>query len=290
MTLHTNTLAILLGTSLLASGAHAAEFMKFNDLLASDTARKQLARGVGLYWLEAKAPPFSQPSLPETYTSTSFSPSPFGGSRRHCVNAFENVLAALIDDAESRGYDLITNVRPVVDGAPLSNVEGFDCKPGYKITMVSVAGILARSEAAAKKFTEAEQASLKVAPRAAAAGAIFLPLEPALLSKEAKTPSGSTPEVHLASPSMPFHQFRFGPDDYADSAELTTEGPEVACRQAVSKALESMKAEAKERKYSMVINVRSRLDGNFSPDFAQFECAVGKKTVSVNCQASLAAK
>ncbi len=283
-------LAATLAVSLIATPIMAAELLELTQLLASESAKETLKQGVAVYWVGQTAPTFSLSSLPETYTSTSFSPSPFGGSRRHCVDAFEKAFLELVKDAKLKGFDTIVDMRPVVNGNPEKEAKEFTCKPGYKITTVSLMGTLAMSEAAAKRVIDGEQSSLTIAARLPAEGAIYLKLEPTL------TPTGTTEAIsksvqaYAASPSPPAYRFRFGPDDYSGDAELTAEGPEAACRRAVAKALEGMAAEAVERKYSMLINIRSNLNSKYSPDYSQFECLVGKKNVSVNLQVTFAAK
>jgi len=286
------TFAIVLAVALssLAHHARATELLDVQQLLSSDAAREVLKQGVTAYGIGQAPPSFRQYSLPETYTATSFSASPFGGSRRHCIDAFENTLRSLIDDAKSRGFDAIVDIRPVVDGAPAADAKAFTCKPGYKITSVSLMGTLAMSDAAFDRLAEAEKRTFVIAPRSAAEGANFFPLPPALASTEAKEAVSKLLAVHPTSSSTPTYRYRFGPDDYSGEAELSADGPEAACRRAVAKALEAMAVEASARKYTMVVNMRSNLNGKFSPDSEQFECEVTKKRVSVSFQATLAAK
>lgn len=286
----TSAIVVALALSSFAQHAQATELLEVQQLLTSESAREVLKQGVTTYWSGQTPPTFKQYSLPETYTATSFSPSPFGGSRRHCVDAFENALRSLIEDAKYRGFDAIVDIRPVVNGAPVANTKVFNCKPGYKITSVSLMGTLAMSDAAFDRLAEAEKASLVVAPRSAADGANFFPLPPALASTAAKEAVSKLLEIHPTSSSTPTYRIRFGPDDYSGEAELGTDGVEAACRRAVAKALEAMSGEATARKYTMIVNMRSNLNGKLSPDYQQFECEVTKKRVSVVFQATLAAK
>jgi hypothetical protein len=149
----------------------------------------------------------SQSHAPDIYTSTSISLCPFGGSRRHCLDALQKSLMSLADDAKLRGHDAVVDIRPAVDAKPSSDAAGFKCKPGCKVTTVSVSGAFAMSEAALCKANEAEAKSLNVVARKPAEGAVFLAADPILSSEKAKAALGADLSVHWGMQAPP-HSYR----------------------------------------------------------------------------------
>jgi uncharacterized protein YbjQ (UPF0145 family) len=272
-----------------ASAAHSAQpsYFKLSELRRSETAKEQANRSVKLFWGDEKAPEFAEMAPPDTYTRSSISLSPFGGSQRHCVDGFEMALTALVDDALARGYDAIINIRPAMDGKPSADATGFYCKPGYKTTEVSLSGTFAMTQAALDRATEQEQRSAVLAPRPPAKGAIFMALGPILSSPEAKSVLGTSIEAY-AGLDAPAYRLRYGPDTYYGEGDLKTLGPEGACKQAVLKALDAMVEVAKEKDLDMVIKVRSFVEEQYPPVSTDVECEIGKKVASVSLRASLA--
>ena len=282
-------LALVL-TSLTIS-AYAAEgtYFKFSELLKADSAEELVDPGVKLYWSTQATPDFSEVARPDVYTRSSISMSPFGGSKRHCVEAFEKTLKAMIEDARSRGYDAVTNIRAMRDGRPSDDPAGFSCKPGYKTTEVPLTGSFAMTSAAAQRAAEAEERSSNLPARPPSAGAIFLPLEPILTSPEAKAILGPDVKAYWGIKAPEYSQ-RYGPDDYSDDADIGKLQSEEACKQAVLKTLSSMVKEAKTRSYDSIVKIRSFLDEQFAPVATDVECQLGKKTASVTLKSSLASK
>ena len=95
----------LMLTSLTFS-AHATEsaaYFKFSELLESDATKDILDPEVKLYFGTQPVLDFAEVARPDSYTRSSISISPLGGSRRHCVEAFQKSLAAMIGDARARG-------------------------------------------------------------------------------------------------------------------------------------------------------------------------------------------
>jgi hypothetical protein len=123
-------------------------YYKLADLLATKSVKENLNPDVSLYLATQPKPDFAELSRPEIYTRSAISLSPFGGSRRHCVEAFERALSAMIRDASNKGYDAIIELQPAVAGQPSSDPEGFGCTPGYKTTEVSLTGTFAMSAVA----------------------------------------------------------------------------------------------------------------------------------------------
>jgi len=286
-----NLLALVLTSSLAVSPVHAAEgtYFKFSELLKSDSAEDLVDPAVKLYWGAQPTPDFPEVARPDVYTRSSISMSPFGGSKRHCVEAFEKTLKAMVDDARGRGYDAITNIRAVRDGKPSDDPLGFSCKPGYKTTEVPLTGSFAMTSAAMQRAAEAEERSAKLPARSPAVGAIFLPLEPILASAEAKAILGPDIKAYWGIKAPEYSQ-RYGPDEYSDDADIGKLPNEDACKQAVLKTLSSMVQEAKTRNFDSIVKIRSFLSEQFAPVTTDVECRLGKKTASVTLQSSLASK
>jgi uncharacterized protein YbjQ (UPF0145 family) len=283
-------LLVLVLTSLTIS-AHAAEatYFKFSELLESDSAKDLLDPAVKLYWGAQATPDFPEVARPDTYTRSGISISPFGGSKRHCVEAFEKALKAMIVDARTRGYDAVINIRAVRDGKPSDDPAGFNCKPGYKTTEVPLMGSFAMTSAATQRAAEAEERSANLPARPPSDGAIFLPLDPILASAEAKAILGQNISAYWGVKAPAYSQ-RYGPDEYSEDADIGKLPNEEACKQAVLKALGSMIEEAKARDFDSIIKIRSFLNGEFTPVTTDVECQLGRRTASVTLQASLASK
>jgi uncharacterized protein YbjQ (UPF0145 family) len=282
-------LAPLLAT-LTLSCAHAADtYFVLSELLSSGSVKEMMEPDVKLYWGAQATPEFAEVARPDTYTRSSISLSPFGGSKRHCVDAFERALKAIISDARSRGYDAIIKLQTVRDGKPAGDEAGFNCKPGYKTTEVSLMGAFAMSAAALQSAAEAEQRSAKQPPRSPVADAMFLPLEPLLSSPEAKALLG--PNIHVyAGLNAPAYSQRYGPDEYSEDADIKSLSKEDACKQAVLNTLRTIAQDAKEKGFDSIIKIRSFHKGQFTPVATDVECLQGKRSVSVTLQASLANK
>lgn len=285
-----NKLFALALTSL-AISAYAADgtYFKFSDLVKGESVEELMDPTVKLYWGAQPTPDFSEVARPDVYTRSSISLGPFGGSKRHCIEAFEKALAAMIEDARIRGYDAITNIRAMQDEKPSDDAEGFNCKPGYKTTEVPLVSSFAMTQAAKQRAAEAEEQSAKLPARSPASGAIFLPLEPILTSSEAKTILGSDIKVYWGIKAPEYSQ-RYGPDQYSEDADIGELGSDEACKQAVLKTLSSMVQDAKTKHYDSIVKIRSFLDGQFAPLPTDVECELNKKTASVSLQFSLTSK
>jgi hypothetical protein len=279
-------LAALLATT---AAQAAEEQFDMKQELASDYLQETLVPGIKLYLGNETTPAFAELTRPDIYTSTSVSLSPFGGSRRHCLDALQKSLRSLASDAKLRGYEAVVDIRPVLDGKPAADASGFKCKPGYKVTTVAVSGAFAMSEAALAKANEAEAASLNLPTRKAAEGAIFLPAQAIITSDKAKAALGPKLSLHWGA-QAPAYSFRYGPDEYEDSAEITKAGAESACHDAVVKVLRAIAEEALSKNYDAIIKLRSRLHGAYAPGTEDIECQVDKKAARVTLQATLAQK
>jgi hypothetical protein len=274
----------------LALTTHAAEErFDLRTELGSSYLKDWLGKEVKLYLADEKPPEFAEITRPDTYSATSFSPSIFGGGRRHCLDAFQKAMKSLVDFAAERGYDAVVDIRPVQEGGTSKEVTTLLCTPGYKITSVSFSGSLAMSAAALQKQTEAEASSIKSHSRKPKDGEIFLPADPIITSPAARAilPEGTS---LFWGAEAPIYTHRHGPDDYSDQAAITSAGTDAACKEATLKVLRQIADEAKSRKYDSIIKVRSRLNGEFPPALADIECLVSKKHVNVTLQATLAQK
>jgi hypothetical protein len=271
--------------------AHAADatYFKFSDLLEANSDDDPLDPPVTLYWGAKPAPEFPEMAHPDSYTRSSISISPFGGSKRHCVEAFQKSLTAMIGDAQAHGYDAIVDIRAVSDGKPSDDPAGFSCKPGYKTTEVSLMGTFAMTSAAMQRMAEAEERSAHLPARPPSKGSIFLPLDPILSSPEAKAVLGPKIDAYWGI-KAPAYSRRFGPDVYSEDADIGKLGDEEACKQAVLKTLGSMVQESTTRNFDSIIKIRSFLDEQFAPVTTEVECQVGKRSASVTLQSSLASR
>ena len=272
---------------LAASTAHSADptYFKLDTLRQADTVKELASGSVKLYWGDEKTPAFAEVAPPDVYTSPSISLSPFGGSLRHCVDAFERALKSLVDDAQARGYDAVIHIRPVMGDKPSTDAQGFYCKPGYKTTEVPLSGTFAMTQAAMDRLLTQEQQA--IAPRPAAKGAVFLPLGSMLTSPEAKAVLGPTINAYPGL-EAPTYRLRYGPDEFHGEAKINGQSPQAACQQAVVDALGSMVETLKEKDLDMIIKVRSHFDDQYAPVPTDVECEVGKKVARVSLMASLA--
>jgi hypothetical protein len=284
-----NLFALLLASLVIsAHAADAAFYFTFSELLEAESARKVLDPAVKLYWAAEAAPDFAETAPPEVFTRSSITAGLFGGSRRHCVQAFEGTLKAMISTARSRGYDAIFDLRAARDRKPTDDPLGFSCKPGYKTTEAPLVGTFAMSAAARQRLVEAEELSAHLPQRQPAEGAIFLPLEPMLSSAQAQAILGSVNAYWGIN--APDYKLRYGPSAYTEDVELGTLEGEEACRQAVHKALDNMVREVKVRDFDSIIKIRSWLGGQFTPVTTDVECRISKKAARVTLQFSMANK
>jgi uncharacterized protein YbjQ (UPF0145 family) len=282
-------LAVVLSALTISAQAADPTYFRFSELLESGSAKDLLDPSVKLYWGAQPTPDFAEVARPDTYTRSSISISPFGGSKRHCVEAFEKALNAMIGDARARGYDAVIDIRAVRDGKPSDDPAGFNCKPGYKTTEVPMMGSFAMTSAAMRRAAEAEERAARPPARPPVAGAIFVPLDAILSSPEATAILGPSIDAYWGIKTPAYSQ-RHGPDEYSEEADIGKLRNEDACKQAVLKTLSSMVQEARTRDFNSIIKIRSFLNGQFAPVATDVECQLGKKTASVTLQASLASK
>lgn len=280
--------ALLLLGVLLATSAVAAdsENMRLSELLSSKKAKKVLGMGVTLYWAGSQAPVFKEYSLPTRYTGKA--DGLLSISRHHCVEAFEDALEGMVEDAENKGYDAIVDLALVIDGQSAPGAQNYTCKLGSRATSVTLSGSFALSDGAIQRVAEEEKESLKVGPRQPAKGAVFLPLEPVLTSPEAKAILGEGLSVDWHFPAQ-HYAIHKGPMEYEGKAEITAAGNEAACKNALLNALGSAATEARAEKYDRIIKVRSYLKDEYAPDLSQFECAISPRGAQVTMHATLAA-
>lgn len=276
----------------LTISAHAADatYFRLSELLASPSVKEFQDPKVKLYWGTQPTPAFREVARPDVYAKSGISLSFSGGSAEHCVEAFEKTLKAMIDDARTRGYDAIINIRVAHDGKPSDDLTGFSCTPGFKTTEVPLISSFAMTSAAFQRAAEAEQRSASVPPRPPAKGAIYLPLEPILTSPEAREILGKELIVHWGIAGTPAYRQRFGPAQYSEDADVRKLGNEGACKQAVLNALNDMVDDAKEKKFDSIIKIRSFLNEQYAPVATDVECELDKKEASVTLQASLISK
>lgn len=283
-------LLILCLTSLTLS-AHAAEsfHLKISELLQSEAAQKSMDPSVRLYWADETTPIFQEVARPDVNTGISISGGLFsGGSKAHCVAAFENALSAMIRSARSAGYDAVVNIRVAPDKRPITDFSGFNCTPGYRTTEVRLWSSFAATSAAVQRMEEAERQSANLPSRAPAKGAIFLPLNSVLASPELKTILGRHVRAYWGLEAPAYDERTSSPDEYSEDVDIGSLGSEEACKQAVLKTLGSMVKEARNEDFDSIIRIRSYLNEQFSPVVTDIECELDKKTASVTLRASMA--
>lgn len=276
----------------LAISAHAADatYFKLSELLGSPSVKEFQVPNVKLYWGTQPTPAFREVARPDVYTRSGLSLGGSSGIGEHCVEAFERTLKAMIEDARTRGYDAIINLRIAYDGKPSDDLTGFTCKPGHWTTEVSLIGSFAMTSAAFQRAAEAEQRSASIPARPPAKGAIYLPLEPILTSPEAREILGKEFIAHWGIAGAPAYSQRFGPEQYSEEADVRKLGNEGACKQAVLNALNDMVDDAKEKRFDSIIKIRSVHKGQYAPVATDVECELDKKEAKVTLQASLISK
>lgn len=283
-------LLILVLTSLAVS-ANAADsfYLKISDLLQSDAAQKSMDPSVRLYWGDAATQTFQEVSRPDFNTGVSISGGLLsGGTKAHCVAAFENALDAMIRSARSAGYDAVINIRAVGDKNGVADATGFNCTPGYRTTEVRLWSSFAATSEAAQRMAMAERQSATVPSRAPAKGAIFLPIDSVLAGPELKSILGRHVRAYWGFDAPAYDERTRSPDEYSEDVDLGNLSSEEACKRAVLKTLGSMVKEARKEDFDSIIRIRSFLNEQFAPVVTDVECELGKKTASVTLRASLA--
>ncbi|HEX5127405.1 MAG TPA: hypothetical protein VFW00_11740 [Rhodocyclaceae bacterium] len=276
----------------LTLSAYAADTLHFTyeEAMSWERTKKILDPSIKLYWVSQPTPELAEKSRPDIYTHSGISVALFGGSAKHCMEAFADDLESMIGDAHERGYDAIVDLQVVHDGKPSSDLLGFECTPGYRTTEVSLSGSFGVTPETARRAEEAEKASIGKAPtrtKPPAKNAIFLPLESVLNSPEAKAILGPDIKVHWGSHNAPAYRERFGPDHYSDDASVKTFGPEGACKQAVLNVLKSMVDDVKEKGYDSIIKITSFVNEQPALADTDFECEVDSKSASVELLGTL---
>lgn len=254
--------------------------------ITSSDFKAQFETEVSLFLSGDKTPKFPEVGRPETYTAVSISLSPFGGSRRHCLDAFQKAVKSMIDTAISHGYDAIFEIKQAESESPKNEPGILKCEPGYKVTTVSISGTMALSASALQRKLDEEHIFINLPSRAPATGAIFIAMDQIFESPEARKILAHGLSAHWGKTSPEF-KHRSGPDDYSDEAEITASGAENACRSATLKALSQIANEAKERNFNAIIKLRSHWEGEYVQP-GTLECLVGKKKAYVTLQATLA--
>jgi uncharacterized protein YbjQ (UPF0145 family) len=283
-------LLILVLTSLVVSANAAESFhLKISDLLQSDAAKKSMDPAVKLYWGDEVIPTLQEVARPDTNTGVSLSGGLLsGGSKAHCVAAFENALDAMIRSARSAGYDAVINIRAAADRNTVANAAGFNCTPGYRTTEVRLWSSFAATSAAAQRMAEAEKQSANLPSRAPQKGAIFLPLDSVLASPELKAILGRHVRAYWGFDAPAYDERTRSPDEYSEDVDIGSLGNEEACKRAALKTLGSMVKEARKEDFDSIIRIRSFLNEKYSPVVTDIECELGKKTASVTLRALMA--
>lgn len=273
----------------LTTSAFAADsvLLRVSDLLKSPTAREIQAQPVTLYWGNQPTQKLGEVARMDNYTRWSISRNPFGGSEKHCVDAFEQALRSMVNDAVERGYDAIVGLRAQSDSKTTGDPDTFYCKPGYRSTEVSLTGAFAMTPATAQSAAAFDTIEVEGPPRPPWEGSIYVPLEPILNSTEAKAILGSDLRAYWGAKTLSYSE-RYGPENYKDSAKIETFGKEGACKQAVLKVLQAMADYARESKYDSIIRIRSYMDDQYTPTANDVECSLGRWSASVVLRASLA--
>lgn len=279
------------GLAFLATSALGADsvLLKVSDLLKSSTAQEILETPVTLYWGKRPTTQFAEIARGDNYTRWSISRNPFGGSEKHCADAFEQALRALVNDAAERGYDAVIDLKVQSDSKTSDDPDAFYCKPGYRSTEVSLTGSFAMTSAAMQRAAEEDAFVIEGPPRPPWGENIYLPLEPVFASPEAKAILGTDVTAHWGLQHPPYSE-RHGPDVYYDYADFATFGKEGACRQAALKVLGAMAEYARGNNYDAIIRIRSYLNDLHTPTATDYECEIGRRKATVRLKGTLAKK
>jgi hypothetical protein len=281
-----SVLAAALSLTPVTTLARETEYFRLDELLRSEEAREVLKAPVALYWNDQPAPEFVEKTELDRHSGTAISGSPFGGSRRHCVEGFDLALKAMVNEAVRLGYDAIAGIRVVIDGKPSDDPVGFYCMPGHKVTTIRLEAAFLLTRAGQERLA-AEEAFVPVGPpRPPADGAIYLPLAPILESPEMKSIIGSDISIYWQGPP-PEYGDRYGPEAWYDHAEIARYGKDDVCRQAAFKVLLAMADKARAEEFDSIIKLRSYLNGQFTPDPGDIECEIGRKIATVKLRAML---
>ena len=285
---HLTATACLACLACLALAAQAADPEHFNyrDLLATRSVKAVTNPAVKIYLANDAKPEIAEKAKPDTFTGIGISINPFGGSRRHCAEAFENAVLSMISDAATKGFDAVINFQAVVGDNVEPSPDGFTCQPAYKVTIVTLHATFGLTPEGALRAADEDKRLLNQPYRPPWEGSIYVPLDPILTSTEAQAILG--PEIKAYRESdAPAYALRSGPDDYAGSADIGTIGVPEACKSAALNALQEMADRAKEQQFDSIIRIRSRMYEQYTPGFSSIECEVGKRKVFVNLQATL---
>jgi uncharacterized protein YbjQ (UPF0145 family) len=282
---HLAATACLAWFTLVAQAADP-DYFSYRELFARRSVQAFSDPSVKIYLANDAKPAFAEKSRPDTYTGSGISISPFGGSRRHCVEAFENALQAMIKDAATKGFDAIIDLRAMIGDDLSADPDGFTCAPSYKVTIVSLHATFGLTQTAARRVAEEDKRLLNQPYRPPWEYSVYVPLEPILASAEAQAMLGPDLKAYSGN-DTPLYTVRVGPDDYAASAPIGSLEIPTACKIATLKALQGMVDEAREQKFDSIIKIRSRMYEQYTPGLASVECEVGKNAVYVNFQATL---
>ncbi len=282
---------LTLAVASLALSANAAEtyYLQTRDLLQSERAKSFLDPAIKLYWGDEPTPTFQEVTRQDINTGISLSGALFsGGSKEHCIAAFENALDTLVKSARNGGFDAVVNIRIGQTRKPTTDFVGFNCTPGYKTTEVRLWGSFAMSPAAAQRFAEAQKQQAQLPAREPAKGAIFLPMAPVMASPELKKILGRHVRAYWGTDAPPYDERTTGPDDYSEDVDIGSLGPEEACRQATLKTLGVMVKDARKDDFDSIIRIRSYHKNQYAPVATDIECELGKKSASVTLRAFMA--
>lgn len=288
--MHTRSLLALVLTSLALSANAAESFhLKTSDLLQSERAKSFLDPGIKLYWGDEPTPAFQEVTRLDINTGISLSGALFsGGTKEHCIAAFENALDTLVKSARRGGFDAVVNISISQIRKPTTDYTGFNCTPGYKSTEVRLWGSFAMTPAAAQRFAEAQKQQANLPAREPAKGAIFFPMASVTASPELKKILGRHVRAYWGVDAPAYDERTTGPDEYSEDVEIGSLGREEACRQAALKTLGVMVKDARKDDFDSIIRIRSYHNNQFAPVPTDIECELGKKSATVTLRAFMA--
>lgn len=277
------------GLILASSLAQAADpiYFQFRELLADKAIRSVLDPRIKIYLANDASPTIVESSVPDTYSGMGMSISPFGGSRRHCVEAFTNAITYMVNDAVAGGYDSILDLRAMAGDNPSQDANGFSCAPAYKVTTLSLHSTFGATAATVQRAAENDQRLLRAPYREPWEDSIYVALAPIADSPEAQAIFADKVKGYWGI-DAPDYQVRRMPEDYTGSATLNRDDLPGSCKQAVLNTLKEMVDDATERGFDSLIRIRSRMYEQTTPGMTSIECEIGKKAVFVKLQGAMA--